>query len=381
MKKLFTLAAAGTLVAASISAQAQIVLDGVINASEIGAGKYVSLGRYTAPHPAGFGDWGLLQMYGANTGTKLHLALAGTMERGGNGFAFYIDLPNATGVPTGTALPAIVSALPANDNTFTRGGARLDLGADIAFNLKGDAAGQIPQLANYTSATVGTSVNLAVTAPATGTPVAFPAAATVGTFSKFADGRVAYKDSPDGKVLTNPGNANGGGAGALGLELELDRMALGLPSGASIVRVFGAYISASGYWSSDVIPEVLTGTAPNTSNFAFDPDFTQEAGTQAATFNVVLGTKQADEASVAMSVFPNPSNSQATVTYRVLNGSEYVNVVLTDLMGRTVSILQDGKQAAGFQNIPLKSATIAAGTYMVRVQVGDKVATRKVVLL
>ena len=120
---------------------------------------------------------------------------------------------------------------------------------------------------------------------------------------------------------------------------------------------------------------------PNTSNFAFDPDFTQETGTQAATFNVVLGTKQADEASVAMSVFPNPSNSQATVTYRVLNGSEYVNVVLTDLMGRTVSTLQDGKQAAGFQNIRLNSSTIAAGTYMVRVQVGDKVATRKVVLL
>ena len=377
MKKLFTLAAAGTLVAASISAQAQVVLDGVINASEIGAGKYVSLGRYTAAHPAGFGDWGLLQMYGANTGTKLHLALAGTMERSGNGFAFYIDLPNATGVPMGTALPAIAAA----GNTFERGGAILDLPVDIAFNLKGDAAGQIPQLANYTSATVGTSVNLAVTAPAAGTPVTFPAAVTVGTFSKFANGRVAYKDSPDGKVLTNPGNANGGGAGSLGLELELDRTALGLPSGASIVRVFGAYISASGFWSSDVIPEVLNGTTPNRTNFAFDPDFTQEAGTQAATFNVVLGTKQADEASVAMSVFPNPSNSQATVTYRVLNGSEYVNVVLTDLMGRTVSTLQDGKQAAGFQNISLKSSTIAAGTYMVRVQVGDKVATRKVVLL
>ena len=377
MKKLFTLAAAGTLVAASISAQAQVVLDGVINASEIGAGKYVSLGRYTAAHPAGFGDWGLLQMYGANTGTKLHLALAGTMERSGNGFALYIDLPNATGVPVGTALPAITGA----GNTFERGGCILDLPVDIAFNLKGDAAGQIPQLANYTSATVGTSVNLVVTAPAAGTPVAFPAAVTVGAFSKFANGRVAYKDSPDGKVLTNPGNANGGGTGSLGLELELDRTALGLPSGASIVRVFGAYISASGFWSSDVIPEVLAGTTPNKTNFAFDPDFTQEAGTQAATFNVVLGTKQADEASVAMSVFPNPSNSQATVTYRVLNGSEYVNVVLTDLMGRTVSTLQDGKQAAGFQNIALKSSTIAAGTYMVRVQVGDKVATRKVVLL
>lgn len=379
MKNLFTLAAAGTLVAASLTANAQITLDGVISAAEIGTGsaKYVSLGRYTAAHPAGFGDWGLLQMYGSTSSTKLYLALAGTMERGGNGFTLYIDLPNATGVPIGTALPAIAAA----GNTFERGGARLDLQADIAFNLKGDAAGEIPQLANYTSATVGTSVNCINTAPASGAPVVLDATATVGTFSKFAGGRVAYKDSPDGKVLTNPGNANGGGAGAFGLELELSRAALGLPAGASIVKVFGAYISASGYWASDVIPEVLNGTAPNTSNFAFDPDFTQETGIQAASLNVVLGTKQADEASVAMSVFPNPSNSRATVTYRVLGGAENVNVVLTDLMGRTVRTLQNGKQAEGFKDIELNSSTIAAGTYLVRVQVGDKVATRKVVLL
>lgn len=379
MKKLFTLAAAGTLVAASLSANAQITLDGVINTAEIGTGtsKYVSLGRYTGAHPAGFGDWGLLQMYGANSATKLYVALAGTMERSGNGFVLYMDLPNATGVPVGTALPPIANA----GNTFERGGARLDLQTDIAFNLKGDAGGQISQLANYTSATAGTSVNCTTLAPASGAAVTLEAASTAGAFSKFAGARVAYKDSPDGKVSTNPGNANGGGAGSFGMELELDRANLGLPSGASIVRFFAGYASATNYWSSDVIPQVLNGTAPNTSNFAFDPDFTQETGTQAASFNIVLGTKQADEASVAMSVFPNPSSSRATVTYRVLGGAENVNVVLTDLMGRTVRTLQDGKQSEGFKNIELNSSSIAAGTYMVRVQVGDKVATRKVVLL
>jgi len=375
MRKFFTLAAIGTLAATSLSAQAQITLDGVINAGEIGAGRYVSLGQYTAPHPAGFGDWGLLQMYGANTSSKLYIALAGTMERSGNGFTLYVDLPNMTGVPTGTALPPITAA----GSTFERGGAILDLPTtDLGINLKGDAAGQVPQVAVYTSATAGTAADLGPVLPASGTAVALTSNAA---FPMFNGARMAYKDSPDGKVLTNPGNANGGGAGSYGWEIELDRTALGLPAGASIVRLFAAYTSNTNYWASDVIPEVLNGTAPNTANFAFDPDFTQEAGTQAATFNVVLGTKQADEASVAMSVFPNPTNSQATVTYRVLDKAEHVNVVLTDLLGRPVRTLQDGKQSAGFQNISLNNADIAAGTYMVRVQVGDKVATRKVVLL
>ena len=379
MKNLFTLAATGLLASAAFNAQAQITLDGIISANEIGAGKYTSLGRYTAPHPAGFGDWGLLQMYAANSSTKLYLSLAGTMQTTGNGFSFYIDLPNATGAPTATALPPIAMA----GNTFERGGAVLDMPVDIAFNLKGDAGGQIPQIANYTSATAGTSANMTTLAPASGAAVVLDATLTVGPLAKFNRGRVAYKDSPDGKVLTNPGNTNGGGAGSLGLELELDRAALGLPAaGASIIRVFGAYVSATNYWASDVIPEVLNGTAPNTANFAFDPDFTQEAGIQAATYSVVVSSnKQADEAAVAMSVFPNPSNSKATVSYRVLDKAEQVTVVLTDLLGRSVRTLQSGKQDVGIQNIALDNTTLAIGTYMVRVQVGDKVATRKVVLL
>ena len=46
-----------------------------------------------------------------------------------------------------------------------------------------------------------------------------------------------------------------------------------------------------------------------------------------------------------------------------------------------VQVLANGLQPAGLQSKIVSTANVAAGTYLVRVQVGDKMATRKVVLL
>ena len=82
-----------------------------------------------------------------------------------------------------------------------------------------------------------------------------------------------------------------------------------------------------------------------------------------------------------MSVFPNPSLSEATVTYRVLDRPAPVSITITDLMGRTVRTFDNGTQGVGIQRFELNSSSIAAGTYLIKVQVGDKASTRKVVLL
>lgn len=385
MKKIFTLAAAGALAATALNAQAQITVDGVMNAGEIGAansGRYVSLGAFTTPHPAGFGDWGLLRMYGANTATKLHIALAGTPEANGNGLQIYMDFPNKTGVTAGTALPAVTGPVAGTATTMFEGagitGTKMDMEVDAALALKGESLTSfVPQAAVYTSNTAGTAAVLATTMPATGAAVTV--AGATGNFAMFNGSRMAYRGTSDGKILTNPGNANAGGAGSYGWEVELDRTALGLPSGASIVRLFAGYVSGTGYWSSDVIPEIPGNGIVNLEN---SPDFPQESGTQAAVLNVVvLSNRSAAEAAVAMSVFPNPSSSKATITYQVLSRAQNVNVTLTDLTGRTVRVLKSGVQAAGFQTINLSTQDVAAGTYMINVKVGDLTATRKVVLL
>lgn len=401
MKKSLTLALATALAGGTLSAQAQITLDGIINANEIGtstAGKYMSLGAFTTSHtpmpggPTGFGNAGLLRMYGANSTTKLYIALAGTIEQpGGNNFQLYMDLPNRTGVPVGTGLPTIAGATTVF-GTFQSGsigGTKLDLEADVAIATTGR---NDVQAAIYTATTgVAKSFGDGLSAVVTNDGVAstIPAASTTGAYSLFAGTRVAYKGSATG-LSDNPGNANGGGAGSFALEYEFSRTSLGLPSGASIVKVFAAYVSGDAYWSSDIIPETTGGsrvvgtntvTTGGLNNIGFSPDFTDATlfpQTQAASVSVVVtSSRQADDAVVAMSVFPNPSQGESTVSYQVQGGAQDVAVHITDLLGREVRTLLAAKQNVGIHNLKVSGGDLAVGVYMVKVQVGDKVATRR----
>lgn len=382
MKKSLTLALITALAGGTLSAQAQITLDGIINANEIGTGgKYVSLGAFTTPHVgnAGFGLAGLLRMYGANSSTKLYVALAGTLEASGNNFQLYMDLPNRSGVPVGTGLPAIAGSSTVF-GTFAGGGiggTKLELEANVAIATTGT---RDVQAAIYTATTgMAKSLGDGLSTPSSnnGTASTIPAASTTGAYSLFAGTRVAYlaPTTPTGDITSNPGNANGGGAGSYALEYEFNRASLGLPSGASIVRLFAGYVSGDAYWSSDVIPEI-PGNGNN--NLGFSPDFTALAGTQAATLNVVVtSTRQADDAVVAMSVFPNPAQDESTVSYQVQGGAQNVAVRITDLLGREVRTLLNAKQATGFHDLKVSGAGLAVGVYLVQVQVGDKVATRR----
>ncbi|GAA4039965.1 hypothetical protein GCM10022409_27240 [Hymenobacter glaciei] len=392
MQKISTLALFAGLAGTTLSAQAQITLDGVVNAAEIGTsgGKYTSLGAFTTSHtpvpggPTGFGNAGLLRMYGANSSTKLYVALAGTIEAGGNNFQLYMDLPNKTGVPVGTGLPDIAgtSTVFGSFASGKIGGTKLELEADAAIATTGNMD---VQAAIYT-ATTGVAKSLgdgtSTAASNDGVASTLPASTTTGVYSLFAGTRVAYMASATG-LSGNPGNANGGGAGSFALEYEFNRTSLGLPSGASIVRVFAAYVSGDAYWSSDIIPETAgNGTSTGgLNNIGFSPDFTDQAkfpGTQAATVNVVvLSSRQADEAVVAMSVFPNPGRGETTVAYQVLGGTQPVAVRVLDLVGREVRTLLDAPQSAGFHELKAGLNELAAGTYLVKVQVGDKVATRR----
>lgn len=392
MKKVFTLALATSLSAAALSAQAQITLDGLINANEIGAsaaGKYTSLGAFSTAHnattgPTGFGNAGLLRLYGANSSTKLYVALAGTIETGGNNFQLYLDLPNKSGVPVGTGLPTIAGTTTVF-GTFpagTVGGSKLDLEVDAAIATTGN---NDVQAAIYTATTgvakpLGDGLGAPVTS--TGTVSTIPASSTTGVYSIFAGTRVAYMGSATG-ISSNPGNANGGGAGSFALEYEFNRASLGLPSGASIVKLFAAYVSGDGYWSSDIIPETAGNgtTSGGLNNIGFSPDFTDQTrfpGIQAASMSVVVtSTRQADDAVVAMSVFPNPAQGESTIAYQVQGGTQAVAVRVTDLLGREVRTLLDAKQAPGFHDFKVSMNDLPAGIYLVKVQVGDKVATRR----
>ncbi|RZL12327.1 MAG: T9SS type A sorting domain-containing protein [Hymenobacter sp.] len=97
-------------------------------------------------------------------------------------------------------------------------------------------------------------------------------------------------------------------------------------------------------------------------------------GTQSAALTVgaitgvtVLATTAADAAAVALNVYPNPVADNARVAYTVTEQASPVNIVLTDLLGRTLSVLKNGVKTVGSQSAALNDSALPAGTYLVRV--------------
>lgn len=382
MKKLLTLAAAGTLAALSFSAQAQVTVDGVLNTTELTTGNYVLVGKFTQTR--GFGDAGLLSLYVASTSTKVYMFLGGTVEANGNSLQIYMKTPASAGVPRGTALPGTGTS----GTSFDGMTAKMDMAVNAAIAIR-STTGYVVEGATYTSATAASAAVLTATAnPGDGT-VSTLAANTAQP--AFAGARVAYKAATGGKLSANPGltatttDPNYGGAGTYGLEIELDRTAAGL-TGASALTLFALQNNNNGsYLSSDFIPQSSTATG-NLAN-ASAVDFSTIAGTQAATLNLAaaggttLGSRSADATALALSVYPNPVADNARVAYTVTEQASPVSIVLTDLLGRTLSVLESSVKPVGSQSAALDKAALPAGTYLVRVQVGEKVSTSKVVVL
>lgn len=411
MKKLFTLAAAGVLAAGTLSAQAQtITVDGQITAAEVSATGYTLIGRDTGPRgfaPAmGTNDAGLLSLYAGADATNLYFFLVATLQNDGtpatvsNSLQLLIARPGVTGVPVGTQLPRPAGATaPAVNTSFQNFGAYLDQVGDMGIGIKGNGTAAQVQVDGivYPNATTATAGVLNTAGLAVNGTVATVSGQT-GTLAVFNGARVAYRTATN--LNTNPGygtagTATGGVYGtstvpAFGLEIAVSRASIALAAAGGTLRIFALQNNADGgYVSSDYIPQNTTALPASFSaapNLAANPDFRLVPGTQSAGITVnsstgVLSTKSADAAAIALGIYPNPAQGSATVSYNVGSHADNVSIALTDLLGREVQVLANGLQAAGMQSKTVSMANVAAGTYLVRVQVGDKVSTSKMVVL
>ena len=81
----------------------------------------------------------------------------------------------------------------------------------------------------------------------------------------------------------------------------------------------------------------------------------------------------------ALKVYPNPAQGTAYVDME-LNESADVTLELVNQLGQTVSISDNGKLPAGHSVLPVKVAGLAAGIYMVKVNIAGKSLLRKLVI-
>jgi len=79
-------------------------------------------------------------------------------------------------------------------------------------------------------------------------------------------------------------------------------------------------------------------------------------------------------------IYPNPFNAKATITYD-LPATSHVTLKMFDVLGREVAVLKDGMQDAGRYQMAFDGENLASGVYLYRLQAGNFVETRKMVLM
>ncbi len=93
--------------------------------------------------------------------------------------------------------------------------------------------------------------------------------------------------------------------------------------------------------------------------------------------NQPVSNKDAFANTVRLVTYPNPATTAINVLYRIDNQSK-ININLTNIEGKIVSKLFDG-EGVGEMNHTFDVSGLSAGTYLMQVRIGDKIATEKFV--
>jgi len=78
--------------------------------------------------------------------------------------------------------------------------------------------------------------------------------------------------------------------------------------------------------------------------------------------------------------YPNPFNPETNIRYQV-SDIRNVKVSVSDLLGREVAVLVNERRNAGVHEVKFDGSHLASGVYICRLEAGDVIQTRKLVLL
>jgi hypothetical protein len=78
--------------------------------------------------------------------------------------------------------------------------------------------------------------------------------------------------------------------------------------------------------------------------------------------------------------YPNPFNPVTTINYQIPELS-FVTLKVYDVLGSEVAVLVNEKKPVGYYEVEFAGNGLTSGVYFYQLQVGDFVATKKMILL
>jgi hypothetical protein len=78
--------------------------------------------------------------------------------------------------------------------------------------------------------------------------------------------------------------------------------------------------------------------------------------------------------------YPNPFNPSTIIKFEVPRSTE-VRLSVFDVLGREVLVLMNERRDAGVHEVKFDASNLASGVYLYRLQAGDFVSTKKLLLL
>ena len=78
--------------------------------------------------------------------------------------------------------------------------------------------------------------------------------------------------------------------------------------------------------------------------------------------------------------YPNPFNPSTTINYEMPSSGK-VSIKIFNVMGKEVGTLADEYQSAGVHEVKFQNASLPSGAYFYRLQAGDYVRIKKMVLM
>jgi len=106
------------------------------------------------------------------------------------------------------------------------------------------------------------------------------------------------------------------------------------------------------------------------------------AGIQELPFTFVTGVEDPilPTTTTLMNAYPNPFNPETRIRYS-LNKSQHVSLKIYDVLGKEVITLVDDTKNAGYYEVSFDASGLPSGIYFYRMQSGDYVSVKKLLLL